>query len=84
MEELIKRIEQLERQVAELKKMPAVEKECFTVKELTCFLDCSENTIYSILQEGKLPAFKLGGNYRFYRKHLEDWMKSSAVRLPKR
>ena len=38
--------------------------EGLTVKEVAYILQVAEKTIYSWIADGKLPAFKIGGNIR--------------------
>ena len=42
-------------------------------------LDLHPNTVYRLLQSGKLPACKLGGSWRIYRKDLIDFIKKHSV-----
>jgi excisionase family DNA binding protein len=45
-----------------------------TVVEVSKFLRIGTSTVYRLAQEGDLPARKVGGKWRFYRKHLELWL----------
>jgi len=40
------------------------EKEILTVSQVASFLQLSEMTTYKLVQEGKLPAFKIGRSWR--------------------
>jgi PTS system nitrogen regulatory IIA component len=44
-----------------------------TVKDASSLLNVSEKTIYRWLEEGKLPGFRLRGQYRFNRAELLEW-----------
>lgn len=48
--------------------------ELITIKEVADFLHIAEKTIYRLAAEGKIPAFKVGGSWRFKRKEIEDWL----------
>ena len=48
--------------------------ELITIKEDADFLQIAEKTIYRLAAEGKIPAFKVGGSWRFKRKEIEDWL----------
>jgi excisionase family DNA binding protein len=48
--------------------------ELITIKEVADFLQIAEKTIYRLAAEGKIPAFKVGGSWRFKRKEIEDWL----------
>jgi excisionase family DNA binding protein len=43
-----------------------------TAKELGHYLKVSESTIYNLAVQGNLPAFKIGGSWRF---DMEDVLK---------
>ena len=45
-----------------------------TVPEVSEFLKIGESTIYRLAQDGKLPARKVGGVWRFSRKSLDEWL----------
>ena len=36
-----------------------------TVKEVKNFLKLSESTIYQLISEGEIPAFRIGDSWRF-------------------
>ncbi|MCL4868721.1 MAG: helix-turn-helix domain-containing protein [Anaerolineae bacterium] len=55
-----------------------------TVKEVSHFLKLTEATIYRLAQEGKLPGRKIGGAWRFSRRHLTEWVASPAPSEPPR
>jgi len=50
-----------------------------TVKDASALLNVSEKTVYRWLEEGRLPGFKLQGQYRFNRAELLEW--ATAHRL---
>lgn len=43
-------------------------------KDIGELLTLSEQTIDRLLEEGKIPHYKLGGEYRFNRQEIENWM----------
>ncbi len=49
-----------------------------TAKELSTFLKVSDSTIYNLADQKKLPAFKIGGSWRF---DLEEVLK--IIKEPK-
>jgi len=49
-----------------------------TIREVADYLKVTERTLYRLAQEGKLPAFKVGGAWRFRRGDLEQWIKSQS------
>ncbi|KGX64912.1 helix-turn-helix domain-containing protein [Burkholderia multivorans] len=54
--------------------------EILTVDEVAAYLKASKRTVYRLAACGKLPAFKLGGTWRFRRGELNQWI---ATRIGK-
>jgi excisionase family DNA binding protein len=48
-------------ELIEVLKMPNIG----TVKEVKSFLKLSESTIYKLIYEGEIPAFRIGDSWRF-------------------
>jgi excisionase family DNA binding protein len=46
-----------------------------TVKEVAEYLKVNERTVYRMATAGKIPAFKVGGSWRFELVELEQWIK---------
>ena len=44
-----------------------------TLQEVAAYLQCHPSTIYRLLKNGLIPAFKLGSDWRFNREELEAW-----------
>ena len=49
-----------------------------TIREVARYLSLSEKTVYRLIQAGKLPAAKIGGQWRFDQKMLDDWVAEQA------
>ena len=49
-----------------------------TVKELAKLLRLSRQTIYKMLEEGSIPALRMGSQWRFDRDTIEAWLASQA------
>ncbi|MGO9606873.1 MAG: helix-turn-helix domain-containing protein [Candidatus Binataceae bacterium] len=47
--------------------------EVLTVTELADYLRVHRSTIYRLLRERKLPAFKMGSDWRFNREQIDEW-----------
>ena len=45
-----------------------------TVEEVADYLHVNRYTIYRFLAQKKLPAFKVGNQWRFQRKMIEAWL----------
>ena len=52
------------------------ESEILTLDEVAAYLKAGKRTVYRLAASGKLPAFKLGGTWRFRRGDLDKWIAS--------
>lgn len=50
-----------------------------TVEEVAAYLHCHKGTIYKLLKERKLPAFRVGSDWRFSRSSVDAWMKQQQA-----
>ncbi|MBC8505981.1 MAG: helix-turn-helix domain-containing protein [Chloroflexi bacterium] len=48
--------------------------EIMTVSEVAEYLRMGQSTIYKLLKEKRIPAFKIGGSWRFKRTALDKWI----------
>ena len=48
--------------------------EILTIDEVAAYLKTSKRTVYRLASSGKLPAFKLGGTWRFRKGDLNQWI----------
>lgn len=55
-------------------------KQVMTVKEIAEYLDVHPMTIYKYVQEGKIPAFKIGASWRIRRDSIKKWMDENEHR----
>ncbi len=53
--------------------------EIMTVREVAAYLRVTEKTIYRLLGRGKIPATKVGHQWRFDRASIDDWLSRSSV-----
>ena len=56
------------------------ETDVMTVREVAEYLKVKERTIYRLLSLGDIPAFKVGGSWRFRRGEIDQWTESNAIR----
>ena len=49
-----------------------------TVKEVAEYLQVSPDVIYRLAQAGKIPASKVGAQWRFKREKVDAWMEQSG------
>ena len=54
-----------------------LEGEILTLDEVAAFLKAGKRTVYRFAQSGEIPAFKLGGTWRFRRSELDRWIAES-------
>ena len=53
-----------------------------TVNEVSEMLHVHPYTLYRLVRAGKVPAFRIGGDWRFQRDVLEHWI-AEQTKLPK-
>lgn len=53
-----------------------------TVEETCRYLKITRRTLYRYLQNHRLPAFKLGKEWRFVRSDLEQWIRHRTQVVP--
>lgn len=53
--------------------------EILTLPEVAQLLKVAEKTVYSMAQKGLLPAFKVGGQWRFKRADLDQWIEEQKA-----
>lgn len=56
--------------------------EILTLDEVAAFLKAGKRTVYRFAQSGNIPAFKLGGTWRFRRSELERWIDENSNQRP--
>jgi excisionase family DNA binding protein len=49
-----------------------------TIREVADYLKVTQRTLYRLVQEGALPAFKVGNSWRFRREDLERWISEQS------
>ena len=54
-------------------------KEIVTVRDLAKYLHCHQSTIYRLAKSGGIPAFRLGGGWRFKIGEIDRWCRRAAV-----
>lgn len=57
--------------------MTDFESEILTLEEVAAYLKAGKRTVYRLAQKGEIPAFKLGGTWRFRRSELDRWIAES-------
>ncbi len=54
--------------------------EILTLPEVAQLLKVAEKTVYTMAQKAELPAFKVGGQWRFRRTDLDAWIDAKTRR----
>jgi excisionase family DNA binding protein len=49
-----------------------------TIKEVAVYLKVNERTVYRLAASGDIPAFKVGGSWRFRKDTLEQWIEQQS------
>ncbi len=52
-----------------------------TVRDVSEMLDVSEKTVYRWLNDGKLPGYRMSGQYRFSRAEILEWATANKLNL---
>lgn len=50
-----------------------------TIKEVAEYLKVTERTIYRLAAAKQIPAFKVGGSWRFSRADIDRWIKQQSM-----
>lgn len=54
--------------------------EIFTIEECAKYLKTSLSTLYKLVQKGKIPAFKLSGQWRFKKGLIDKWIEDESLK----
>lgn len=54
------------------------EGEILTLKQVAEFLKVTERTIYRLAAAKKIPAFKVGGTWRFSKAEITEWIQQQS------
>jgi len=58
----------------------AIDHKILTVKEVSELLKIHEGTIYKMVREGRIPAFKIGSEWRFEKKdQIVHWIAEQTI-----
>ncbi len=50
-----------------------------TLQEIADYLRVTKKTIYRLLRQGKIPAIKVGHQWRFDKASIDEWLQQSSV-----
>lgn len=54
------------------------EEAILTIKQVAEYLKVTERTIYRLAAAKKIPAFKVGGTWRFSRADIDNWIRKQS------
>lgn len=58
--------------------------EIMTAQELSTYLKITTTTIYKLAQQGDIPSFKIGSEWRFKKELIDRWLENGAGHAPKK
>ena len=53
-----------------------------TLEEVADFLHVHPSTVYRLLKNRRIPAFKVGSDWRFNQESIEQWVKKLEAEQP--
>lgn len=58
--------------------MSAMAEQLLTLEQVAEYLNVDKFTVYRLLADKDLPAFKVGNQWRFKRKMIENWLAKNS------
>jgi excisionase family DNA binding protein len=55
------------------------DEEIMTAKEVADYLKLHTLTVHRYAREGKIPAFKIGMDWRFHKEYIEKWIREKLA-----
>src|SRR5215471_21281972 len=55
------------------------EDQILTTRMVANYLQCHLSTVYRFVKDGRIPYFKLGGDLRFQKSGIEEWIQKGAM-----
>lgn len=55
-----------------------------TAQDLSEYLKITTTTIYKLAQQGKIPSFKIGSEWRFKKDLIDKWLEAGADNAPRK
>jgi excisionase family DNA binding protein len=56
------------------------DEEILTIGQVADFLKVTDRTIYRLAAAREIPAFKVGGSWRFRKADIDDWIALQAIK----
>jgi excisionase family DNA binding protein len=51
-----------------------------TLEQIADYLQISTSSIYKMVQAGRIPAYKVGRQWRFKKQEIDEWVESNKSR----
>lgn len=58
--------------------------ELMTLKEVARYLRLSGQTLYNMVEQGRIPVLRAGNRWRFRKSEVDEWMRTRAASAQKR
>ncbi|MFH0948407.1 MAG: helix-turn-helix domain-containing protein [Elusimicrobiota bacterium] len=58
-------------------------KDVMSIKELAEYLGIGKSKIYNLIRQNKIPASKIGRQYRFSKDVINNWLKEKIITIPR-
>ena len=55
-----------------------------TAQDLSAYLKITTTTIYKLAQQGEIPSFKIGSEWRFKKELIDRWLEKGAGHAPRK
>jgi excisionase family DNA binding protein len=52
--------------------------EILTLKQFADYLKCHPSSLYRLIRDGDVPYFRLGGDYRFQKSTIDNWIRNKT------
>ena len=62
----------------------AVIEDLYALSQVAQMLRCSRKTVYRLISSGRLRAVRWGRSYRFRREDVQEFVRISLIRVPKK
>jgi excisionase family DNA binding protein len=60
------------------KRVTTMPEQLLTLEQVAAYLNVDKFTVYRLLADKDLPAFKVGNQWRFKKKLIENWLKKNS------
>ena len=61
----------------------AVIEDLYALSQVAQILRCNRKTVYRLISSGRLRAVRWGRSYRFRREDVQEFVRTSLIRVPK-